>query len=82
MRFSYWGAGEQPARAATEGIAGASSASANTKLYVSPRVVFPNKATIPYAMRFPKPDLMKPPESQKAMAINHLNRSISVYMCT
>lgn len=36
-----------PARAATEGMAGANNASAKTKLYVSPSVVFPNKATIP-----------------------------------
>ena len=39
--------GQLPARAATEGIAGANNASAKTKLYVSPRVVFPNRATIP-----------------------------------
>ena len=63
----------QPARAATEGIAGANNASANTRLYVKPSVVFPNRATIPYAIRFPKPDLMNPPDSQKAMAINHLH---------
>ena len=25
-----------------------------------------------YAMRLPRPDLMKPPESQKAIAISHL----------
>ena len=63
-----------PARAATEGIAGASKASANTRLYVKPKVVFPKRDTMPYAMRLPRPDLMKPPESQKAIAISHLNR--------
>ncbi len=36
-----------PARAATEGMAGARSASANTKEYVRPRVVFPNRDTMP-----------------------------------
>lgn len=36
---------------------------------------------MPYAMRFPRPDLMKPPESQKAMAISHLNKKIQVYLC-
>ena len=64
-----------PARAATEGMAGASKASANTKLYVRPRVVFPKRETMPYAIRLPRPDLMKPPDSQKAMAINHLSRA-------
>ena len=64
-----------PARAATEGMAGASRASANTKLYVRPKVVFPKRETMPYAIRLPRPDLMKPPDSQKAMAINHLSRA-------
>lgn len=62
-----------PARAATEGMAGANRASANTKLYVRPKVVFPKRETMPYAIRLPRPDLMKPPDSQKAMAINHLS---------
>ena len=35
-----------PARAATEGMAGASSASASTRLYVRPRVVLPNLDTM------------------------------------
>ncbi len=62
-----------PARAATEGMAGASRASANTRLYVRPKVVLPKRETMPYAIRLPRPDLMKPPDSQKAMAINHLS---------
>lgn len=61
-----------PARAATEGMAGASSASASTRLYVRPSVVLPKSDTMLYAIRLPKPDLMKPFESQKAMAISHL----------
>ena len=64
-----------PARAATEGMAGASKASANTRLYVRPKVVFPKRETMPYAIRLPRPDLMKPPDSQNAMAINHLSRA-------
>ncbi len=66
-----------PARAATEGMAGASRASANTRLYVRPKVVFPKRETMPYAIRLPRPDLMKPPDSQKAMAINHLSTAKS-----
>ena len=27
---------------------------------------------MPYAMRLPRPDLMKPPESQNAIAMSHL----------
>ena len=61
-----------PARAATEGMAGASSASANTRLYARPSVVLPKTDTIAYATRLPRPDLMKPPDSQKAMAMSHL----------
>ena len=30
---------------------------------------------MPYAIRLPRPDLMKPPDSQNAMAINHLSRA-------
>ena len=56
----------------TEGIAGASRASAKTKLYVNPKVVLPKTDTIAKAMRLPRPDLMNPPESQKAMAMSHL----------
>lgn len=58
----------------TEGMAGASRASANTRLYVRPRVVLPKMETMAKAMRLPRPDLMKPPESQKAMAISHLQQ--------
>ena len=35
-------------------------------------MVAPNRLTMPYAMRLPRPDLMKPPESQNAIAISHL----------
>lgn len=61
-----------PARAATEGMAGASSASAKTRLYARPSVVLPKTETIAYATRLPSPDFMKPFDSQKAMAISHL----------
>lgn len=57
-------------------MAGAKSASANTKLYVNPRVVFPKRETMAKAMRLPSPDLMNPPESQKAMAMSHLQAEI------
>jgi hypothetical protein len=40
------GRNKPPARAATEGIAGANNASANTREYVSPNVVFPNRDTM------------------------------------
>ena len=33
-------------------------------------MVEPNRDTIPYAIRDPRPDLMKPPDSQNAMAIS------------
>ena len=69
-----------PARAATDGMAGASSASAMTRLYVSPSVVLPNRDTMLYAMRLPSPDLMKPLDSQKAMAISHLRRASDVHI--
>jgi hypothetical protein len=32
----------------------------------------PNALTMPYAIRLPRPDLMKPPDSQNAIAISHL----------
>lgn len=56
----------------TDGMAGASRASANTRLYVKPRVVLPKTETMAKAMRLPSPDLINPPESQKAMAMSHL----------
>lgn len=58
----------------TDGMAGARRASAKTKLYVSPNVVLPKTDTIAKAMRLPSPDLINPPESQKAIAISHLQR--------
>ena len=61
-----------PARAATEGIIGESSASPSTSAYVRPSVVLPKAATIEYAMRLPRPDLIKPPASQYAIAISQL----------
>jgi hypothetical protein len=75
--FPTWARGKKmpPARAATEGMAGASSASAMTRLYVRPSVVLPNSDTMLYAMRLPSPDLMKPLDSQKAMAISHLHKA-------
>ncbi len=56
----------------TDGMAGARRASAKTKLYVRPRVVLPKTDTMAKAMRLPRPDLMNPPDSQKAIAISHL----------
>lgn len=56
-------------------MAGARRASAKTRLYVRPRVVLPNKDTIPYAIRLPNPDLINPPDSQNAMAMSHLHFS-------
>lgn len=61
-----------PARAATEGIAGDSRPSASTREYVSPSVVLPNRETIAYAIRLPKPDLMNPPARKNAMAMSQL----------
>lgn len=75
-----------PALAATEGMAGASKASANTSEYVKPKVVFPKSETMPYAMREPSPDLMKPPDRKNAIAISHLHRHTSLnvadWFCT
>ena len=65
----------------TEGIAGARRASAKTKLYVRPRVVLPKTDTMAKAMRLPRPDLMNPPESQKAIAISHLQRQSRFKVC-
>ena len=62
----------------TDGIAGARRASAKTKLYVSPNVVLPKIDTIAKAMRLPSPDLMNPPESQKAIAISHLQNKCRI----
>ena len=59
-----------PARAASEGMAGDSSASAITSEYVRPSVVCPNMDTILYAMRLPRPVLMNPRARKKANAIN------------
>mmetsp|Transcript_45100 Transcript_45100/g.134648 ORF Transcript_45100/g.134648 Transcript_45100/m.134648 type:complete len:244 (-) Transcript_45100:312-1043(-) len=60
-----------PARAATDGMAGESSASAMTSEYVRPSVVLPNALTMAYAMRLPRPDLMKPPARKYAIAMSH-----------
>mmetsp|Transcript_23928 Transcript_23928/g.77747 ORF Transcript_23928/g.77747 Transcript_23928/m.77747 type:complete len:201 (-) Transcript_23928:118-720(-) len=60
-----------PARAASDGMAGASSASLNTSEYVSPSVDLPKRLTTRYAMRFPRPVLMKPRARKKAIAISH-----------
>ena len=59
-----------PARAAKDGIAGASNASENTKEYVNPSVDLPNMLTILYAMRLPRPVLMNPRAKKNASAIN------------
>jgi len=59
-----------PARAAKDGIAGASNASENTKEYVKPSVDLPNMLTILYAMRLPRPVLMNPRAKKNASAIN------------
>ena len=67
-----------PARAATEGMAGANNASAKTRLYVRPNVVLPNRDTMLYAIREPRPDLMKPPDNQNAIAISHLHNATAV----
>lgn len=37
---------------------------------VRTRVVLPNSDTMEYAMRAPRPERMKPPDSQKAMAMS------------
>mgnify|MGYP006889224077 FL=1 len=60
-----------PARADTEGMAGASNASLNTSEYPNPSEVFPKRRTNWYATRFPSPVLMKPRAKKKASAMSH-----------
>jgi hypothetical protein len=60
-----------PARAASEGMAGARSASENTKEYVRPSVDLPNADTMMYAMRLPRPVLMNPRARKNASAMSH-----------
>ncbi|KAM2960661.1 hypothetical protein FF1_030327 [Malus domestica] len=59
-----------PARAETEGIAGASKASLKTRLYPNPREELPKRETNWYAIRFPSPVLMKPRAKKKARAMS------------
>ena len=59
-----------PARAAREGMAGARSASEKTREYVRPRVDLPKMDTMMYAMRLPRPVLMKPRARKNARAIS------------
>lgn len=60
-----------PARADTDGIAGARSASLNTKLYPNPNDELPKSFTNWYATRFPRPVLMKPFAKKNASAMSH-----------
>ena len=60
-----------PALAATDGMAGASKASLNTKLYPNPNDELPKSRTNWYAMRLPSPVLMKPLAKKKASAMSH-----------
>lgn len=60
-----------PALAETDGIAGAKSASLNTKLYPNPSDELPNRETNWYAILFPNPVLINPRAKKNASAISH-----------